>query len=74
MRRRLIAYAVALLICFILLKYATIESYKPIRSDYGYNVIDTNPMRRVSDAFDNCSPDDMESCKFSNPYEGLPLP
>tara|TARA_B110000211_G_scaffold177753_1_gene200949 strand:+ start:48 stop:239 length:192 start_codon:yes stop_codon:yes gene_type:complete len=36
------------------------------RADYRYGFIDTNPARRVSDAFD--------SPNIDNPYEGLPLP
>lgn len=74
MRRRLIAYAVALIICFILFRYVTVEKYKPIRGDYGYNKVDTNPERRVSSFFDTCSPESVTTCKLNNPYDGLPLP
>ena len=39
-----------------------------------YAFVDTNPSRRVSGFFDNCSPENMEDCSRNNPYEGLPLP
>jgi len=42
------------------------ERYQAGRTDYRYGFVDTNPVRRVSDAFD--------SPNISNPYEGLPLP
>jgi len=74
MNRRLIAYTVALVICFILFRYVAVEKYKPLRGDYGYDRVDTNPKRRVSSFFDGCSPENVGSCKLNNPYEGLPLP
>ena len=43
-------------------------------TNYRYGFVDTNPTRRVSGFFDNCSPENMEDCKRNNPYEGLPLP
>ena len=46
------------------------ESYTSGR----YGFVDTNPSRRVSGFFDNCSPENMEDCSRNNPYEGLPLP
>jgi len=36
------------------------------RTDYRYGFVDTNPARRVSDAFD--------SPEHKNVHEGLPLP
>jgi hypothetical protein len=39
-----------------------------------YGFVDTNPSRRVSGFFDNCSPENMEDCQRNNPYEGLPKP
>jgi hypothetical protein len=50
------------------------EPYRPQGSDYRYGFVDTNPTRRTSQFFDNCSPENMEDCKRNNPYEGLPLP
>ena len=50
------------------------EMYRPEQSDYRYGFVDTNPMRRTSQFFDNCSPENMADCKRNNPYEGLPLP
>jgi len=50
------------------------EKYRPAGADYRYDFVDTNPARRTSQFFDNCSPENMEDCKRNNPYEGLPLP
>lgn len=37
--------------------------------------VDTNPMRRRSQFFDTCSPENMEDCPRNNdPFAGLPLP
>ncbi|QIG59545.1 hypothetical protein [Dishui Lake phycodnavirus 2] len=37
--------------------------------------VDTNPMRRRSQFFDTCSPENWEDCELSNdPFAGLPLP
>jgi hypothetical protein len=37
--------------------------------------VDTNPMRRRSQFFDTCSPENWEDCVINNdPYAGLPLP
>jgi hypothetical protein len=50
------------------------ERYTSGRNDHRYAFVDTNPSRRVSGFFDNCSPENMEDCSRNNPYEGLPLP
>ena len=50
------------------------ERYTSGRADYRYGFVDTNPTRRTSGFFDNCSPENMEDCSRNNPYEGLPLP
>jgi hypothetical protein len=50
------------------------EKYRPVGADYRYDFVDTNPVRRTSQFFDNCSPENMEDCSRNNPYEGLPLP
>ncbi len=50
------------------------ETYRSEGSDYRYGFVDTNPARRTSQFFDNCSPENMEDCTRNNPYEGLPLP
>ena len=73
--RRIISYVIAVVVCFILFRYVTVENYKPLRGVYGTSdTIDTNPEGRVSQFFDMCSPEDFESCEMNNPYEGLPLP
>ena len=75
-----IKYIVILFVAIVLLGFLTRnEKYVADgsgRLDYHYvtNAYDSNPERRVSGVFDNCSPENMEDCKFSNPYEGLPLP
>lgn len=50
------------------------EKYRPPNAEYKYGFVDTNPVRRVSAFFDNCSPENMEDCKRNDPYEGLPKP
>jgi DNA-directed RNA polymerase subunit M/transcription elongation factor TFIIS len=35
------------------------EKYRPRQSDYRYGFVDTNPMRRTSQFFDTCSPENM---------------
>jgi uncharacterized membrane protein YjgN (DUF898 family) len=57
--------ALAVLIVAVWMVYRA-ERYQAGRTDYRYGFVDTNPARRVSDAFD--------SPNISNPYEGLPLP
>jgi hypothetical protein len=56
---------IAILAAFFAFRYSR-ESYRSLQADYRYGFVDTNPARRVSDAFD--SPD------RSDVYEGLPLP
>jgi len=63
---------VAAIIMYILIRNR--EKYRPDQSDYRYGFVDTNPVRRTSQFFDTCSPENMEDCKRNNPYEGLPLP
>ena len=58
--------ALALLIVSVWMVYKSREQYRSGRADYRYGFVDTNPARRVSDAFD--------SPNIDNPYEGLPLP
>ena len=58
--------AIAILVVVVWMIYKSKETYRNGRADYRYGFIDTNPARRVSDAFD--SPDRR------NVYEGLPLP
>jgi hypothetical protein len=58
--------ALALLIVVVWMVYKSRELYQSGRTDYRYGFVDTNPSRRVSDAFD--------SPNIDNPYEGLPLP
>ncbi len=65
--------AVLTVVTVLVIRYLK-ESYRPDGSDYRYGFVDTNPTRRTSQFFDNCSPENMEDCKRNNPYEGLPLP
>ncbi|ADQ90945.1 hypothetical protein MpV1_022c [Micromonas sp. RCC1109 virus MpV1] len=60
----LLGFAIAFVIAWMV--FRSQEKYQAGRMDYRYGFIDTNPARRVSDAFD--SPDQK------NVYEGLPLP
>ena len=50
------------------------EKYRPVDADYHYGFVDTNPVRRTSQFFDTCSPENMADCSRNNPYDGLPLP
>jgi hypothetical protein len=72
--RAAIRYIVILFVAIIAITFFTKERYTSGRPDYRYGFVDTNPARRVSGFFDNCSPENMEDCKLNNPYEGLPLP
>lgn len=58
-----IAFVSALIVYLI---YRVNEGYTSGRPDYRYGFVDTNPARRVSDAFDSCERKDV--------YAGLPLP
>lgn len=58
--------AVAILIIISWMVFRSCENYISGRTDYRYGFVDTNPARRVSDAFD--------SPNRKNVYEGLPLP
>jgi len=69
-----IAIVIALVFVGALVGTQLAEKYRPVSADYRYDFIDTNPARRTSQFFDNCSPENMEDCKRNNPYEGLPLP
>ena len=59
----LIASAVVIVTLWMVYR---VEGYQTGRADYRYGFVDTNPSRRVSDAFD--------SPNIKNVYEGLPLP
>lgn len=50
------------------------EKYRPPQADYKYGLVDTNPVRRVGQFFDKCSPENMGDCKLNDPYKGLPKP
>lgn len=70
-----------MLVVIIIFHYAGIyrvswlpEGYRAAENPYKYNLVDRNPVRRVSSFFDRCSPENMEDCPRNNPYEGLPLP
>jgi hypothetical protein len=67
--RVFLAFAVTVVAAWIVVTFLSCnhESYQQrARADYRYGFVDTNPTRRVSDAFDSPNIDD--------PYEGLPLP
>jgi hypothetical protein len=67
--------AVIILVMVILFfAFSMMETYTPAQSAYRYDLVDTNPKRRVSGFFDGCSPENMEDCTRNNPYDGLPLP
>ena len=70
--RALLLVAVAVVIVFLMMKCK--EMYRPDQSAYRYGFVDTNPVRRTSQFFDTCSPENMADCSRNNPYEGLPLP
>jgi hypothetical protein len=57
---------IAVLIVVAWMVFRSCENYVSGRSAYRYGFVDTNPARRVSDAFD--------SPKHRNVYEGLPKP
>lgn len=61
--KHLLILAVAVVIMWMV--YRT-EGYENGRASYRYGFVDTNPERRVSDAFD--------SPVYKNVHEGLPLP
>ena len=64
-----------LYVAIVIISMMSKEKYSSGRVDYRYGGnYDTNPTRRVSGFFDNCSPENMEDCQRNNPYEGLPLP
>jgi|TARA_B110000046_G_scaffold6730_1_gene7060 hypothetical protein len=69
---RVILLVIAVVGIYFLMKNK--ELYIPRESAYKYGTVDTNPARRTSQFFDNCSPENMADCKRNNPYEGLPLP
>jgi hypothetical protein len=62
--RTFLLFAIVFVIAWMV--FRSQEKYQAGRTDYRYGFIDTNPARRVSDAFD--SPEQI------NVYEGLPLP
>ena len=64
--------AIVVITVYLLMKRN--ETYAPHQSAYRYGFVDTNPVRRTSQFFDTCSPENMEDCSRNNPYEGLPLP
>ncbi len=68
------AVAVVVLSTILYLLISQSEKYRTGRDDHRHAFVDTNPSRRVSGFFDNCSPENMEDCSRNNPYEGLPLP
>lgn len=70
--RALLLVSVAVIVVFLMMKCK--EKYIPDQSAYRYGFVDTNPVRRTSQFFDTCSPENMEDCSRNNPYEGLPLP
>ena len=70
--RTALRYLFILFVAMWILSLINKERYTSGRPDYRYGFVDTNPTRRVSSFFDNCSPENMEDCQRNNPYEGLP--
>lgn len=66
---KILLLAVAVIVVYMMMKCR--ERYQSV---YRYGSVDTNPVRRTSQFFDTCSPENMADCKRNNPYEGLPLP
>jgi hypothetical protein len=62
--RLLLVTAILIVVAWVV--FRSCENYVSGRAAYRYGFVDTNPARRVSDAFD--------SSERSNVYEGLPLP
>lgn len=65
MNNRILLFLAALIVIAWMV-FRSCENYISGRADYRYGFVDTNPVRRVSDAFD--------SPNRKNVYEGLPLP
>ena len=63
--KRVSIVAIALILLVLYVYNCHTEKYKG-RGAYRYGFVDTNPTRRVSDAFD--------SPEHRNVHEGLPLP
>ena len=57
---------IAIILVVVWMINCATEKYVSGRHSYRYGQVDTNPERRVSDAFD--------SPIYRNVYEGLPLP
>lgn len=57
---------VILYVAIVIITMSSKEGYNSGRTGYRYGFIDTNPSRRVSDAFD--------SSEGGNVYDGYPLP
>ena len=62
--RFILLFAIVVVVKWMVLRSR--EAYQSGRADYRYGFVDTNPARRVSDAFDSSS--------RKNVYIGLPLP
>lgn len=58
-----IATVVALLVVLLVAYKKRSELYRPLSAAHRLGFIDTNPARRVSDAFDQCSPENWEDCR-----------
>jgi hypothetical protein len=52
----------AILVLLVYLLVRQPEKYRSGRFEYRYGFVDTNPMRRVSDPFDKCSPENFDEC------------
>jgi len=67
--------ALVIYLSYYIIKYKVKENYKVYRGEYAYGAVDTNPQRRRSGFFDQCSPENFGECKrFKSQFEGLPLP
>lgn len=61
-----ILLTVAIMVVIAWMVQRSREAYQSGRMDYRYGFVDTNPARRVADAFD--------SPNHQNVYAGLPFP
>lgn len=62
--RVLLAFAIIIVLSWLV--FRSCENYMSGRTDYRYGFVDTNPQRRVSDAFDSPVKKDV--------YKGQPVP
>ena len=74
----LIFITVAIFVYFMFINRRTSEAYTPLQKAFSFGFVDTNPQRRVSSYFDQCSPENFSDCQkraeSQSQFEGYPLP